>query len=332
MLALLLALTVASADTLLVIAHRGASGHRPEHTLAAYRLAVEMGADVIEPDVVSTKDGVLIARHENEISGTTDVASRPEFASRRTTKSIDGREVSGWFTEDFTLAEIQTLRAIERLPDLRSTAFDGQYEVPTLDEVIALAREMGEARGRPVGLYPETKHPGYFRSIGLPLEAPLLAALHGAGFTSREDPVWIQSFEVENLRLLRGATDLRLVQLASPGGAPPDRPGLPYDAMMTPEGLAEIATYADAVGVAKTFVLDETTAAPTNLVARAHAAGLAVHVWTVRAENAFLLPLFRTTGGPEAHGDLAGEVRALVAAGVDGLFSDHPEAVLQTVR
>ncbi|HIL57326.1 MAG TPA: glycerophosphodiester phosphodiesterase, partial [Rhodothermales bacterium] len=255
-----------------------------------------------------------------------------EFASRRTTRAIDGREISGWFTEDFTLAEIKMLRAVERLPGLRSTAFDGQYEIPTLDEVIALAREMGEARGRPVGLYPETKHPGYFRSIGLPLETPLLAALHGAGFTSREDPVWIQSFEVENLRLLREATDLRLVQLAAPGGGPADRPDLSYDAMMTPEGLAEIASYADAVGVAKTFVLDETTAAPTGLVARAHAAGLAVHVWTVRAENAFLLPPFRTVGGPEAHGDLAGEVRALVGAGVDGVFSDHPEAILRAVR
>ncbi|MEM1055271.1 MAG: glycerophosphodiester phosphodiesterase [Bacteroidota bacterium] len=326
MLALLLALAVAP-DTVLVIAHRGASGHRPEHTLEAYRLAVDQGADVIEPDLVSTADGVLVARHENEISGTTDVASRPELADRRTTKIIDGEEVTGWFTEDLTLAELKTLRAIERLPDLRSTAYDGQFEVPTLDEVLALAREMGEARGRPVGLYPETKHPSYFREIGLPLEEPLLAALHGAGYTSREAPVWIQSFEVENLRQLREATDLRLVQLAYPGGSPADRPDLTYDAMVTPDGLTEIATYADAIGVHKAMVLNLETAAPTELVGSAHAAGLHVHVWTIRAENVFLLPPFRT-GDDAAHGDLSGEVRALAEAGVDGLFSDHPDLVL----
>lgn len=314
--------------SVLVIAHRGASGHRPEHTLAAYRLAVEQGADVIEPDVVSTNDGVLVARHENEISGTTDVASRPEFAHYHTTKTIDGEAVTGWFTEDFTLAELKTLRAVECLPELRSSAYDGRFEIPTLDEVIALAQEMGAARGRPVGLYPETKHPSYFRSLGHPLEEPLLESLHGAGYTSREAPVWIQSFEVGNLRALRGQTDLKRVQLASPGGTPFDRPDLDYDAMMTPDGLAEIATYADAIGVHKAFVLDPETAAPTGLVARAHAAGLDVHVWTVRAENVFLLPPFRTgedvPGGLARLGDLAGEVRALTEAGVDGVFSDFP--------
>ncbi|MEM6326157.1 MAG: glycerophosphodiester phosphodiesterase [Bacteroidota bacterium] len=333
MLALFLAVAMAPADTLLVIAHRGASGHRPEHTLAAYRLAVEQGADVIEPDVVITRDGVLVARHENEISETTDVASRPEFADRRTTKTIDGREVASWFTEDFTLAELKTLRAVERLPNLRSTAYDGQFEIPTLDEVIALVREMGAARGRPVGLYPETKHPSYFREIGLPLETPLLAALHGAGYTSREAPVWIQSFEVGNLRALRAQTDLRLVQLAYPGGAPFDRADRPYGAMMTAEGLAEIATYADAIGVHKAFVLDAETAVPTGLVERAHDAGLTVHVWTVRAENVFLLPPFRTADGDPARlGDLAGEVHALAEAGMDGVFTDHPFETVRSLR
>ena len=329
MLAVLLALMAAPPDSLLVIAHRGASGERPEHTLEAYRLAVEQGADVIEPDLVATKDGVLVARHENEISGTTDVARRPEFADRRTTKTIDGEAVTGWFTEDFTLAEIRTLRAVERLPDLRpaSAAYDGQFGVPTLDEVIALAQVLGAKRGRPVGLYPETKHPSYFRATGLPLEEPLVEALHAAGLTSPDDPVWIQSFEVGNLERLDAMTGLRLVQLAYPGGAPADRPALGYDAMMTPDGLGGVAEYADAVGVAKAFVLDGDLA-PTPLVADAHAHGLAVHVWTVRAENAFLPPALRSSDDPGSRGDVAAEVRALAAAGVDGLFTDHPALVL----
>ena len=319
-------------DSVLVIAHRGASGDRPEHTLEAYRLAVEQGADVIEPDLVATKDGVLVARHENEISGTTDVASRPEFADRYATKTIDGEERAGWFTEDFTLAELKTLRAVERLPDTRpaNAAYDGQFEVPTLGEVIALAQALGEARGRPVGLYPETKHPSYFRGIGLPLEETLVETLHAAGYTSPADPVWVQSFEVGNLRALRAMTDLRLVQLAVPGAAPADRPAPAYDAMTTPAGLGGVAAYADAVGVAKAFVLDDDLA-PTPLVEDAHAVGLAVHVWTVRAENAFLPPALRSSDDPAERGDLAAEVRALVAAGVDGLFTDHPALVLDAL-
>ncbi len=320
--------------SVLLIAHRGASGYRPEHTLEAYRLAVAMGADVIEPDVVATRDGALVVRHENEISGTTDIASRPAFASRRTTKRVDGQEVTGWFTEDLTLDEIKTLRAVERLPELRpeSAAYDGRFEVPTLEEVIALAKELGAARGRPVGLYPETKHPTHVRRIGLPLEVPLVEALHAAGYRSAEDPVWIQSFEVGGLELLRGLTRLRLVQLAVPGGAPADRPEVGYDAMMTPDGLATVATYADAVGVDKAFVLDPETLAPSSLVADAHAAGLAVHVWTVRAENAFLPPpLHSASGAPGDRGDVEAEVRALVAAGADGLFTDHPDLVREAL-
>ena len=329
---LFLLLAMMAPDTVLVIAHRGASGERPEHTLEAYRLAIEQGADVIEPDVVSTRDGVLVARHENEISGTTDIASRAEFADRRTTKTIDGVEVTGWFTEDFDLDEIKTLRAVERLPDLRpqSAAYDGRFEVPTLDEVITLALEAGAERGRPVGLYPETKHPTHFRRIGLPLEAPLVEALHGAGWTSRSDPVWIQSFEVGNLELLRGMTDLRLVQLAHPGGAPADRPETPYDAMMTPDGLATVATYADAVGVAAPFVLEDDLSS-SSLVEDAHRAGLDVHVWTLRPENHFLPPALRRGNDPAAHGDLEAVVGALEAASVDGVFSDFPGLVLRAL-
>ena len=330
----LVLLAAMAADSVLVIAHRGASAYRPEHTLEAYALAVEMGADVIEPDLVMTRDGVLVARHENEISETTDVAERLEFADRRTTKTIDGHEVTGWFTEDFTLDELKTLRAVERLPGLRpqSADYDGQFQVPTLAEVIALADSLGAARGRPVGLYPETKHPTYFRRIGLPLEVPLVEALHAAGLDAPEDPVWIQSFEVGGLELLRGLTRLRLVQLAMPGAAPVDRRELSYDAMMTPDGLATVATYADAVGVAKTFVLDPETLAPSALVADAHAAGLDVHVWTVRPENAFLPPSLRSAdGAPEAGGDVRAEVRALLAAGVDGLFADAPDVVVEVL-
>ena len=314
----------------LLIAHRGASGYRPEHTLEAYRLAVEMGADVIEPDVVSTRDGVLVVRHENEMGGTTDVASRPEFADRQSEKTIDGRAVTGWFTEDFTLAEFKTLRATERLPGLRpaSAVYNGQFQVATLDEVLRLAEALGAARGRAVGVYPETKHPSYFREIGLPLEEKLVAALHGAGYTSREDPAWIQSFEVGNLRQLRRETDLRLVQLAEATGGPFDLPGATYRARMSPAGLAEVATYADAVGVAKALVLDPQTLAPTPLVRDAHYAGLAVHVWTLRAENAFLPPALRSASPePGDHGDLAAEAHALAEVGVDGVFTDHPDLV-----
>lgn len=321
------------ADTLLVIAHRGASGYRPEHTLEAYTLAVEMGADVIEPDLVSTRDGVLVARHETDISGTTDVAADPEFADRRATRTVDGESVTGWFVEDFTLAEIKTLRATERLPDLRplSAAFDGQFEVPTFDEILALAARLGAERGRPVGVYPETKHPSHFAARGLALEAPLVAALDRAGLTGREAPVWIQSFEVGNLRRLRAMTDVRLVQLAYPGGRPADTSDAAqsYDAMMTPRGLARVAEYADAVGVARAFVIPAgTVGPPTRLVDDAHAAGLDVHVWTVRAENAFLPPTLRRGADPAALGDVAAEVRALAAAGVDGLFADQPDLVL----
>ena len=234
-----------------LVGHRGASGYRPEHTLAAYELAIEQGADYIEPDLVSTRDGVLVARHENEIGGTTDVADHPEFAGRRTTKVIDGRPVTGWFTEDFTYKELRTLRAEERLPQVRpdNTAYDGEERIPTLDEVIKLARREG------VGIYPETKHPTYFDSIGLSLEEPLVAALEKRKWADADDPVIIQSFEVSNLRQLDAMVDVPLAQLVDASGGPADLPGTTYASMVTPAGLAAIATYADGLGAAKNLVL-----------------------------------------------------------------------------
>lgn len=310
----------AAAQRPLVIAHRGASGHLPEHTLEAYRLGIAQGADFIEPDLVSTKDGVLVARHENEIGETTDVAVK--FPGRRTTKMIDGREVTGWFTEDFTLAELRTLRARERLP-FRSHAHDGQYLVPTLDEVIALAQAESAARGRVIGIYPETKHPSHFRALGLPLEEPLLAALARAGWTGRDAPVFIQSFEVGNLRALRARTGVRLVQLLEAEGQPWDVAAaggtLTYRGMATAEGLREIAAYADGVGPSKRLLVPEAGDA-TRFVQDAHAAGLVVHPWTFRSEPVFLLPKYG--GDPHA------EYREFLRLGVDGLFTDFPDVAV----
>jgi glycerophosphoryl diester phosphodiesterase len=321
--------TAALASQPLVIAHRGASGDRPEHTLAAYELAIDQGADFIEPDLVSTKDGILVARHENEISGTTDVAARPEFAARKSSKTIDGATVTGWFTEDFTLAELKTLRARERLPQLRSTAHDGQFEIPTLKEVIALVKRRERDSGRRLGLYPETKHPGYFASIGLALEPPLVAELRAAGYRRASDPVFIQSFEIDNLRRLDGMTELRLVQLIGDlNSGPADRSGIGYAAMVTAAGLKAIAAYADGIGPEKSAVIprgaDGRLAAPTRLVAEAHAAGLVVHPYTFRKENYFLPDDFKVGADPRAAGDLTGEVCAFLEAGVDGVFSDDP--------
>lgn len=304
----------------IVIAHRGASGERPEHTLLAYSLAIEQGADFIEPDLVPTKDGELVARHENEISGTTDVAAHPEFAARKTTKTIDGAKVAGWFTEDFTLAELKTLRAKERLPQLRpgNTKYDGQADIPTLEDVIALAKRASRDTGRTIGIYPETKHPSYFASIGLPLEAKLIAKLREAGWDRADAPVFIQSFEVANLKALKRMTRVPLIQLMAGSGAPADGAEPSYAAMTTPEGLKRIAEYANGIGPERAMIPN------TNLIADAHAAGLKVHPWTFRAENYFLMPAYRTTGGPAEHGRLTEEIAYFIGLGVDGVFSDYP--------
>jgi glycerophosphoryl diester phosphodiesterase len=334
---MLMATTLAarSAERPIVIAHRGASGERPEHTLESYRLGIERGADFVEPDLVATKDGVLVCRHENEISGTTDVASRPEFASRKATKSIDGTEVTGWFTEDFTLAELKTLRARERLPQLRGTAHDGRFQVPTFEELLSfLAAENArpERRGRTIGVYPETKHPSYFEGLGLPLEKPLVDSLRRHGLDRADAPVFVQSFEVSNLRRLKALTRAPLVQLVEPQGRPWDftigRFAKTYADMMTPEGLRDIAQYARGIGVHKNLVLPrgegDRLQPATSLVRDAHAAGLLVHVFTLRAENQFLPAELRKGEDLAARGDYAAEAALFLKAGIDGFFTDFP--------
>ncbi|MBY0563169.1 MAG: glycerophosphodiester phosphodiesterase [Hyphomonadaceae bacterium] len=319
----------------IVIAHRGASGERPEHTLAAYRLAIAQGADFIEPDLVMTSDGVLVCRHENEISGTTDVAQRPEFAERRMEKSIDGQTVTGWWAEDFTLAELKTLRCKERLPQLRpqNTAYDGRDAIPTFAEVLALAAEAD------VGVYPELKHPSFLRALGLNAVEALIAAVRSAGGQAVADRLYVQCFETWPLQHLAEMSSLRWrgVQLIAAASGPWDRRDLTPAAMTSEEGLREIATYARGIGVEKTLIIprdrDGRSLAPTTLVARAQAHNLVVHAWTFRAENYFLpLELRRgdaaSPGYQRQHGDLEAELRAFYAAGVHGVFSDFvPPAV-----
>lgn len=313
----------------IVIAHRGASGYRPEHTLASYRLAIALGADYVEPDLVSTRDGVLVARHEAEIGRTTDVARRGEFADRLTTKELDGREVTGWFVEDFTLAELKSLRAVERLPGLRpqNTRWDGRYDVPTFAEILGLVAAESERLGRPIGVYPETKHPAYFVALGLGLEEPLLDTLASHGYGGPGALVFLQSFEPASLQRLRSRTGLPLVQLVGVPGPHEGRGDL-----VTPTGLERIATWADAVGVHKDLVLPRHPGAPSSLVADAHAAGLLVHVWTMRNENAFLPAGYRRGESPSAPGDCVEETIAFLDAGVDGLFTDQPDTTLEARR
>jgi glycerophosphoryl diester phosphodiesterase len=296
---------VADSSSIVVIAHRGASGERPEHTLESYQLAIEQGADYIEPDLVMTRDGALIARHENDISGTTDVAQHPEFSDRRRTQVIDGETTTGWFTEDFTLAEIKTLRARERLPDLRpaNMAFDGRFSVPTFDEIMQLAQSANRARSGKtrIGVYPETKHPAHFQKLGLAQERPVLETLGRHGYAERGSPVFIQSFDPNNLRQLRDMTRLPLVQL------------LEYEI----GDVARIAEYADCIGIAKTLATRES-------VAEAHGQGLKVHAWTFRAENEFLPDDLKRGESPAAHGDLRGEIARYLGFGIDGFFTDFP--------
>lgn len=316
----------------LVIGHRGACGYRPEHTLGSYELAARLGADYLEPDLVSTADGELVARHENEISGTTDVRDRPQFADRRTTKTIDGEVKTGWFTEDFTLAELKSLRAVERLPELRqrNTIYNGLFEIATLAEILDLRARLCAELGREVGVYPETKHPSYFRSIGLGLEEPLARHLRAAGLDGAGAPVVVQSFEAGSLRDLRERHGLAvpLVLLTTARGGPADD-ARPYADYLTPAGLDQLARFATGIGPEKQQVIprlpDGRLGPPTLLVSDAHRAGLVVHAYTFRAENRFLPADYRVAGDGAAYGRAIDEQVAFLATGVDGLFTDQPD-------
>jgi glycerophosphoryl diester phosphodiesterase len=319
-----------------VIGHRGAPGYRPEHTLASYRLAIEMGADYIEPDLVPTRDGVLVARHENELSRTTDVTTHPELAHRRTTKTIDGVTVSGWFTEDLTLAELKTLRAWEPMPDVRpaNTWYDGHFEVPTLDEILLLVQRCSRRRGVTVGVCAELKNPTYFASVGLPVEEPLVAALRRHHLDRPNAPVFVQSFETASLRVIASRSTAPLVQLVDAEGSPYDRvvAGDPctHATLVSPPGLREVATYAAGIGVHKSLVTG--TPGTRALVDAAHDEGLVVHAWTVRDENRFLDAAYRIGDDPHARGNAVAATQALLDAGVDGIITDHADTAVEARR
>ncbi len=316
----------------LIIGHRGASGERPEHTMASYRLAIAQGADYIEPDLVITKDGVLVCRHENEISGTTDVASHPEFANRRKEKTVDGVSATGWWVEDFTLAELKTLRAKERLPQLRpaNTTYDGQEAIPTFAEALALAREHN------VGIYPELKHPTFLKNSGLDPVPAFVTAVREGGGQAAADKMFVQCFEVGALVSLAVMSSIRwnLVQLVAATGGPADRPDTTYASMLTDNGLAAMQSYAiQAIGAEKTLIVPRDASGrsmpPTDLIARAHRTGIKVHAWTFRAENYFLPAELRRgdVNAPDymrQHGDLRAELQQFFGLGVDGVFSDFP--------
>ena len=323
-------LTPVNADgDMLVIAHRGASGERPEHTLASYERAIDQGADYIEPDLVVTKDLVLVARHENEIGETTNVADHPEFADRRRTKNIEGQMVNGWFAEDFTLAELQTLRAKERMPALRpaNARFDGLYAIPTFADIIALKRAKEAETGRKIGLYPELKHPTWLlQESGIDTVDLLVRQLKEEGLDGADSDVFVQVFDIAPLQRLDKMIDAPLILLIRPEGGPYDEPGMTWAGIMTPTGLAEVATYADGIGPWMGHVLTD-DGTPTDLVRDAHAAGLQVHPWTVRKENVFLPASLRSDASENGVGDIRGLVKLLKAAGVDGYFTDDPGLV-----
>lgn len=317
----------------LVIAHRGASGYRPEHTLASYELAIEQGADFIEPDLVATKDGHLIARHEPVLDATTDVTSHPEFAGRRTTRVVDGKSITAFFASDFTLAEIRQLRAVQPNP-ARSKQYDGQLQIPTFEEILDLVAKEGTARHRHIGVYPETKHPSFHLELGLPLEDRLLVALRRRHLDRADAPVFIQSFESANLQYLRSRTKLPLVQLLDDGALEFDADGVRIVRVNIPQytdergaapprALADIAKYADAIGPWKRQILRDVQAATllkTSLVEQAHAAGLKVHTYTFRNESAMLASQYQNDPRPE--------YREFFEMGIDGVFSDFPDTAL----
>ena len=321
-----------------IIAHRGASGYVPEHTLGSYALAITMGADYVEPDLVMTKDGHLIARHDNELGLTTNVASHPEFAHLQKTQKVDGNEVTGWFTEDFTLEDIKMLRAVERIPDIRpgNARMDESFEIPTFQEIIDLVKGLQISLKKSIGIYPEIKHSSHFKKLGLPMEEVLVNTFHENGYKDSDAPVYIQSFEVNNLKELKKLTNLRLLQLyeSDMNLQPADQiligSSLTYGNMSTPEGLAEVAKYAAAVGPDKTSIIprdnNNNLGEPTSFVADAHANGLKVHPYTFRAENTFL-PKEYQNEDPSKSGNFVGELQKYIDAGIDGLFSDQPDLV-----
>src|SRR6188474_2667858 len=318
----------------LVIAHRGASGYRPEHTIASYTLAIEMGADYIEPDLVATRDGHLIARHEPLLDDTTDVKSRPQFAARRTTKMLDGKSVTGFFVSDFTLAKIKQLRAVQSNP-ARSKEYDGRFEIPTFEEILDLAERESKQRRRTIGVYPETKHPSFHLALNLPLEERLLDALRRRKLDRADAPVFIQSFESPNLQYLRAKTKLPLVQLLDDGALLYDAAGKRVTAVKisqyadkrggaVPQSLEDVAKYANAIGPWKRQIMRDVKAPQllqSTLIEQAHAAGLRVHTYTFRSEPATL--------APEYSNDPQLEYRQFYALGIDGVFSDFPDAALK---
>ena len=322
----------------LIIGHRGASGYRPEHTRAAYELAFRLGADAVEPDIVATRDGVLVLRHENEISGTTDVASRPEFADRRTSKLIDGARLTGWFTEDFTWAELSTLRAVERLPQVRqaSATFDGLEPILRLSDLLGIIDDASGQRQRI--MVAELKHATYFESIGLPLDE--LFASEVSGWASDENLI-VECFEQTVLGKVRArGVPGRVVFLAEASGSPADlvaqfgSRALPYSAHLTNAGLARLATTVDGVSVDKRLLLSTDaagTTTTTDFVERAHAAGLEVYTWTLRAENKFLANGMRRGSSARDYGDWLDEFRLILGTGLDGVFADQPDLVREAL-
>ncbi|MFH8982615.1 glycerophosphodiester phosphodiesterase [Streptomyces varsoviensis] len=318
-----------------VVGHRGASGYRPEHTLGSYQFALDNGADVIEQDVVPTKDGHLVCRHENDITATTDVSAHPEFAHRKTTKTVDGTKLTGWFTEDFTLAELKTLRAKERIPGTRqhNTLYNGRWAVPTFEEVLDWAEEQGRKRGRRIWLHIETKHPTYFRGIGLGLEERLVGLLRRYGRAGRDGHTFLQSFEPSSLQRLGrlGASAPKVLLLDAADTRPWDfvvanDPRTVAD-LITPKGLDWVASFAQGIGPTLLLIIprdkDGRLTEPTTLVRDAHAAGLILHPYTMRNENTFLPADFRRGSDPNAYGDAFGAFQVYFATGIDGIFSDN---------